>query len=182
MENNLLSNSYVIDDNFKYNEQKNNGRIILDETSHNGTFFVGQDCIPVDQKTNYQNATQHMLNPTVLSTTFFSSENVEIIQNAIRAGVYKMSGNKHIIDRQNHDQLKIIMKSIYLQYSKNMTHSIKQQVEELNKLVLNYSIPRVYNELVSYLKYKEDISTLPVPQDNPTYVFVDKTVELKHFF
>ena len=112
----------------------------------------------------------------------FSSENIEIIQNGIRAGVFKMSNQKHIIDKQDYDQIKIIMRSVFLQYSLNQPDNISEQIQSLNNIVLEYCIPKIHSELVSYLKYKEDITTLPVPQDNPVFLGVDKTVELKNFF
>ena len=37
-------------------------------------------------------------------------------------------------------------------------------------------------QLMAYIKYKEDISTLAVPMDNPIHFSVDKTVELDRFF
>ena len=187
MENNYMKfennennkNSYVIDETFK-NESKN-GRINIDRT-YNGTPFFMQDLIQKNEKTNYYNATQHMISPTMLSNVFFSIENIEIIQNAIRSEVYKLTEQKHIIDKQDYDQLKIIMRAIFLQYSLNQPYNIKEQISHLNKLVLEYCIPKVHSELLSYLKYKEDISQLPVPGDNPTYLSVDRTLELKNFF
>ena len=134
------------------------------------------------KKTNYYNATEHTLTPCLLSTVFFSGENIELLQNAIRAEIYKKSNKKHIIDKQNYDQLKIVMRAIYLQYALNQETHIKEQVDGLNNLVLDYCVPQVYNELMSYLKYKRDISTLSVPMQNPIHLSVDKTVELKHFF
>jgi hypothetical protein len=74
------------------------------------------------------------------------------------------------------------MRSVFLQYSLHKSTNIREQVEQLNQIVLNYCVPRVYSELMSYLKYKEDISTLPVPQENPIFLAPDKTLELKHFF
>lgn len=174
------NNNYVIDKNFDY-DSENKGRITLDRTQ-NGTPFFIQDMIPKNEKTNYFNATQHMSNPSILSNAFFSGENIEIIQNGIRAGVFKMSNQKHIIDKQDYDQIKIIMRSVFLQYSLNQPDNIAEQIQSLNNIVLEYCIPKIHSELVSYLKYKEDITTLPVPQDNPVFLGVDKTVELKNFF
>ena len=179
--NNSQTNQYVVDPSFKYENQKNNGRIQQDR-SQNGTPFFIQDLIPKNEKTNYFNATQHMMNPTLLSATYFSKENIEIIQNAIRSEIYKKTQQKHIIDKQDYDQIKIIMRSVFLQYSLHKSTNIREQIEQLNKIVLDYCVPKVYGELISYLKYKEDISTLPVPQENPIFLAPDKTLELKHFF
>lgn len=179
---NNINNSYVIDNSFKQNKNMN-GRINLNPTNQeNGTPLFIQDLIPKNEKTNYYNATQHMLSSSLLSTTFFSLENIELIQNAIRSEIYKKTSNKHIIDKQDYDQLKIIMRSIYLQYSLHRDDDIKGQIEKLNKLVLEYCVPQIYSELIGYLKYKKDISTLPVPIENPTFFSIDKTMELNNFF
>ena len=53
----------------------------------------------------------------VLSDTFFSSQNIQLLQNSIRAGVYNMSNGKFTIGPQDCDTLKIIMRSIFLQYA-----------------------------------------------------------------
>ena len=175
-----ISNSYVMDQKFRVPENEN-GRIVL-KANENGTPFFIQDMIPKNEKTNYSNATQYMFTPTLLSRTYFSIENIDIIQNAIRAEVYRKSNQKHIIDKQDYDQLKMIMRSIFLQNALHQNHDIKQQIETLNKMVLDFCIPRVYNELIAYLKYKEDISTLATPMENPIHLSVDKTVELNRFF
>lgn len=119
---------------------------------------------------------------TPLSLAFFSKENQQILQNGIRAGVYKMSGNKSIISQQSNSDLKIIMRAIFLEHSKNNTTSIRTQIEVLNQHVLKYSIPRIYGETQGYLKYLQDASTLVVPLSNPIHMSLDKTLELKPFF
>ena len=51
------------------------------------------------------------------------------------------------------------MRSIYLQYSKNLSYNIKEQVESLNKKVISYSVDNIYNNLLQYNSYTKDIST-----------------------
>ena len=119
---------------------------------------------------------------TPLSIAFFSQENQQILQNGIRAGVYKMSGNKSIISQQSNSSLKIIMRAIFLEHSKNNYTDIRNQIEVLNQHVLKYSIPRIYGETQGYLKYLQDASTLVVPLSNPISMSLDKTLELKPFF
>jgi hypothetical protein len=119
---------------------------------------------------------------TPLSIAFFSQENQQILQNGIRAGVYKMSGNKSIISQQSNPNLKIIMRAIFLEHSKNNYTNIRNQIEILNQHVLKYSIPRIYGETQGYLKYLQDASTLVVPLSNPISMTLDKTLELKPFF
>jgi hypothetical protein len=89
-----------------------NGRINFE----GGTPFFLQDKIVKDSRTTYDNLKYSQQN-TVVSNLFFSAKNAEIIQNGIRAGVYRMSGEKYIIDNQNTDALNVIMRAIYLQNS-----------------------------------------------------------------
>jgi len=50
-----------------------------------------------------------------------------------------LSQQKYVIDDQNMDVLKVIMRSIFLQYSKFQFDNIKQQVDEMNVMVVEYS-------------------------------------------
>ena len=127
--------------------------------------FQMYDKIPVNQCTTFRNPTEGIWNQTQLSDAFFSSENICTIQNGIRSGVYKKSSGKFIISNQDEDTLKIIMRSIYLQSSVNLSNHIREQVEQLNALVLNYCVPQVYNEAKGYKKYLIDASTMynPIP-------------------
>jgi len=145
--------------------------------------FSMSDRIPIDQATSFRDAMTGNWNNTILSDTFFSAQNIKIIQNAIRVGVYKRSNGNYIIGEQNYDELKIIMRSIFLQHSKNLAINIREQIETLNKLVLDYSINQVYGEAEGYMKYKRDASTLVVPIAMPILSYSnDKQLELKPFF
>jgi hypothetical protein len=154
-----------------------NGRINFE----GGTPFFLQDKIVKDSRTTYDNLKYSQQN-TVVSNLFFSVKNVQIIQNGIRAGVYKMSNEEYIIDTQNPDALNVIMRAIYLQNSLNLPDNVTGQIEDLNQIVIQYCVPRIFGEVKGYIKYKEDASTLAVPLDKPMSVYIDKTVELKRFF
>lgn len=104
----------------------------------------------------------------LITRTFFSKENVQILQNGIRAGVYKRSGErKLVVPPQNTDTLKIIMHSIFLQYAQYDLENIRGEIETLNQLVLDYAIPDVLSAAISYQKYLQDQSTLVVPLAHP---------------
>ena len=132
--------------------------------------FSLYDKIPVRQNTAYQNALEGNWNPNVLSCAFFSSDNIQIIQNSIRAGVYEASKGRFKIGPQNEDSLKIIMRSIFLQSALNLPTHIEEQIKALNKLVTDYAVPQVSSEATAYIKYKNDVSNLAVPLANPAYV------------
>jgi len=105
------------------------------------------------------------------------------VQNGLRAGVYKMSNDKFVIAPQNIDTLKVIMRSIYLQYAEHYADNITGQVERLNKLVLDYAVPTVYGEAVGYMKYCQDQSSLVMPMEIPKHHDRQyKQLELKEWF
>ena len=106
--------------------------------------FSMTDRIPINESSSFRDAMTGNWNNTPLSDAFFSSNNIKMIQNGIRAGVYKKSNGNYIIGEQSYDELKIVMRSIFLQNSKNLAINIPQQIEELNNLVLKYTIHQVY--------------------------------------
>lgn len=163
---------------------KLNGRINIVEPPSPNILFKMQEKIAIKNKaTEYREALNGIWECNVLEQVFFSAENIQIIQNGLRAGVYAMSNNKYIISPQNIDTLKIIMRSIYLQYAEHYPDKITEQVERLNKLVLDFAIPTVYKETIGYLKYCEDQSTIAIPLEIPRHHDRQyKQLELKQWF
>ncbi len=161
----------------------NNGRVNLTPNEYDNNVFQLYDRIPATRPTNYENALQGNQLETDLSRKFFSAENIDALQRGIITGVANMSKNQYNVGYQNTDNLKIIMRSIFLQHSANLPFKIDEQVAELDQLVLNYCVPKVYGEAKGYYKYLEDISTLAVPMSHPVQANVnDKTLEMKPWF
>ena len=160
-----------------------NGRVHICGANAPDPFSL-YDKIPVRQTTSYKNALQGNWETTPLSNAYFNKNNIELLQDSLREGVYKLSKGRYNIGPQNEDILKIIMRSIYLQSSMNLPTNISGQVMALNKLVLDYAIPQVCGEAEGYIKYKNDVSTLAVPLATPTYVSTagQNTLELKPWF
>jgi hypothetical protein len=180
-----LNHSVIDEPNNILNLDKNNGRVDLLKTNEDpAVVFRMQERIAIKNKaTEYRDALTGIWENTVLSKLYFSSENIQILQNAIRAGVYKMSNNRYVIAPPNIDTLKIIMRSIYLQNAQHEPDRITEQIEQLNKLVLDYAIPSTFNEAVGYEKYCEDQSTLVVPLELPLHHDRQyKQLELKPWF
>ena len=147
------------------------------------TKFSMIDKIPVNSNTNYLNSLTGNFERSELSNLFFSKQNIENIQNLLIRGVYEKSNSQIMIDKQPTDNIVIVMRSMYLQYSKNLDTKLNTQVNELNNYVLNFCIPKVYSEAVAYLKYKQDASTMHMPMSAPIYSSkTNKTLEQKPFF
>lgn len=120
---------------------------------------------------------------TALSDAFFSTGNMEIVQNALRNGVYTMSKGAYLIGPQDCDNLKMIMRSVFLQSSMNLATNIPGQIAALNKIVVDMFVPKLYNEARAYIQYKRDASTMYKPIDRPIYSAEnDKTLELQPWF
>jgi len=164
------------------NSVVNNGRVDI-KSPNTSNLFAMFDKIPANQCVTFRNPTEGLWDETYLSKAFFSQENIQMIQNGIRSGVYHRSNGQYLIGPQDCDSLKIIMRSVYLQYSANQLANVTQQIEELNKIVLNYCIQQVYGEAQGYLKYIDDASTLVVPIAHPVMANnTDRTLELKTWF
>jgi hypothetical protein len=162
--------------------QLNNGRVNI-KSPDTSVLFQMYDKIPANQCVTFRNATEGLWNETPLSRAFFSQENIQIIQNGIRAGVYHRSNGQYVVGQQDCDSLKIIMRSVFLQYSANQPLNIPQQIKELNKIVLNYCIQQVYSEAQGYMKYIDDASTLVVPIAHPVQSSnTDRQLEFKSWF
>jgi len=159
-----------------------NGRVNI--TGHNPFMrFQLYDKIANDDKTTaYRDAMTGNWENNNLSNTFFSKENINKIQQGIITGVDKISNGRFKISKQDEDTLKIIMRSIFLQNSKNNNINIPGQIDVLNKHVLNYCIPQIYSEAQGYIKYKNDVSTLAVPIDRPVSTYTNNSLELKKWF
>lgn len=142
--------------------------------------FSHHDKIPVSNTTSYQDALTGGWEATDLSKHFFSNQNIAYLQSKIIEGVYQMSNKQLNVGPQNSEQLKIIMRSIYLQCAAHHPTNIKQQVAKLNKKVLEYSIPNVYGSAISHNIYLKDVSTLATPLNLPQVDSQFKSLEYAH--
>ena len=159
-----------------------NGRINI-MGPNTGDIFQLYDRIPVDKRaTEYNDAMTGNWSSTILSKAFFSAENIQIIQNAIKAGVYHNSKGTYVIGDQDEDTLKIVMRSTFLQFSSNSSQNITGQISNLNQLVVDYAVPQIIGEAEGYIKYKNDVSTLPVPLSHGVSTYSNNILELKKFF
>jgi hypothetical protein len=160
----------------------NNGRVDI-KSPNTSTLFQMYDKIPANQCVTFRNATEGLWTSNSLSNAFFSEQNIQIIQNGIRAGIYQRSNGQYVIGPQDCDSLKIVMRSVFLQYSANQPNNITQQIAQLNKIVLEYCIQQVYSEAQGYMKYINDASTLVVPISHPVMANEnDRQLELKPWF
>jgi hypothetical protein len=104
---------------------------------------------------------------STLTKLYFSPENRQEIQNRIRYTIYRQSRRRYIIDEQNNMELAILMRSIYLQHSKNLNCQFKKQIKELNDIVVDAIIPGLMSNIKQYITYLRDKSQPLQPLDRP---------------
>jgi hypothetical protein len=150
--------------------QKNNGRISFEERPGSG----GAGAIPgfgwrtKGDETAKADMIRGNWEPNQLNQTFFSPANVQIVQNLIRKQVFDQT--QQVIDPQSTDELLIIMRSMYLTYGRNEPDNVRGQIEELNKRVADWSVPKIVSEISMYLTYRKDASSMPVPLSHPVNI------------
>jgi len=165
-----------------YTKTNYNGRVNL-QGPDTSFLFNMYDKIPANQCTTFRKPTEGLWDDTALSIAFFSLQNIQILQNGVRAGVYKKSNEQYLVGPQDCDSLQIVMRSVFLQNSANRPDNISQQISELNQIVLNYCVQQVYSEAQGYVKYMSDVSTLVVPIAHPVMSnHNDKQLQLKPWF
>ena len=118
-----------------------------------------------------------------VSELFFSELNINTLQDGIRYRIFNEKNGKHIIGRQSDQELKVIMRSIYLQYGLNQTDNCVGQVRVLNTYVLNWCVSEILSNLLQHQQYKVDSSTLPVPLERSPLMTNKgtKTLEITSF-
>lgn len=122
------------------------------------------------------------LERTPMNQAYFSQANFQIIQNAIRKKVFEYTGK--VIDPVGTDDLFMVMRAMYLQYSRNLDTYISEQIAELNERVVAWCVPKIVAEVNMYAMYLKDISTLPTPMMQPVNVSSagTKSLPFKPFF
>ena len=121
---------------------------------------------------------------TPLNTVFFSESNLNGLQQQIHDAVFGMSNGRFNIDRQSDDDLKMIMRSYYLQYAENFPNRVAEELKGLNERVVSFCANRIMVEVEAYSYYRKDILDFPAPIANPidVKIYGTRTGELKSFF
>ena len=145
----------------------NNGRVInIHDKTYKPVYMADEDS-EIGNKNYKDNAVINIQAKTPLSDVFFSQANIDNLQNQIRYRLYLYSDNNYTIERQSDTELKIVMRSYFLQYGKFTKCRLREQIAELNELVIQYCVPYIYDQIKQYNSYIQDVETLPMPLEHP---------------
>lgn len=159
------------------NDSKYNGRLFIPENTNYDQFdlFTGSN----DTQPCFQDSISTMQELNPLSLKYFGKNNINKIQNLI---ILEVKTSDYTIGRQSEIQLQIIMRSIYLSNSKNIMTNIDYQINELNKMVVDYSVEVILSNIKKYLGYRKDISSPRQIMTHPTSVSSKGEKSLSHAY
>tara|TARA_B100000787_G_C16191319_1_gene297699 strand:- start:1216 stop:2037 length:822 start_codon:yes stop_codon:yes gene_type:complete len=155
-------------------EDKNENQLIPDvnDIKNHVSYNLFQES---EKKENFNDSIKGIIAPSILSGVFFSRKNINNLHNKIKLGIKKILN--YTIDNQSEEEMQIIMRSVYLQHSKNTDCEIQSQVKHLNKEVLDYSISNIYTNIKQYLGYIKNISEnsdFVMPPSKETSIYGNK--------
>ena len=105
---------------------------------------------------------------TPVNGLFFSEENVDLLQRAIKESVKNKTGFR--IDDQSSEDLLIIMRGVYMNnFTDPYTDKACEAVRQLNGVVIEQCVNQIADGILSYVVYTRDASQLAVPLNNSTY-------------
>jgi len=108
---------------------------------------------------DYYNMSQDSLRgiqeESILSKVFFHPKNVDLIQKQLILEVFKRSDGTYWIEKQNEEDLQVVMRSMFIQHSRNVPDHIPEQIQELNNIVVDDLFPNVMSQINAYFGYLE---------------------------
>ena len=105
----------------------------------------------------------------ILREVFFSEDNISIINKQLMMEVFKKNNKKFKIVPQREQNLIIIMNFIFTSYAKNNNNNIKEQIRELNKLVVDEISHKIIVEIKHHLNFIDEVNSnrklTPLPKN-----------------
>lgn len=101
---------------------------------------------------------------TPLIVEFFSDHNIKMLQADLKRGVWCKT--KLTIGDQNVDNIVVVMRAMFVLYSRNVVKDIRAEVQRLNDLCLREMIPQVADNAIAYTEYMKDANSplMPIPR------------------
>jgi len=111
-----------------------------------------------------------------LKITFFSDENIDLINKQLILSVWKKTKGEYRIGFQDSNKLIIVMQYVFLEYAKHLPFDIKSQIRELNCVVIGEILPNVITNLEQKIGYLQEIEKRKTLLDLPISTSNNKTL------
>jgi hypothetical protein len=107
-----------------------------------------------------------------LETFFFSEENIDLINKQLILSVFKKTNGEFKISPQKYEDLIIVMRYTFIEYARHLPYDIKNQIRELNSIVVSQILPNIITQITQRKEYLRVISApreiLPHPISEST--------------
>lgn len=113
---------------------------------------------------------------STLSQIFYSEKNIALINKQIILTVFKKTGGKIRIPNQSYDDIRVVMRWVYVNYARNLPFKIKEQIIQLNNSVVCELVPNLISAANQHLDYLRDIEKPLEPLPPPVNVSRDRTL------
>jgi len=124
-----------------------------------------------------KNLTKTNINePNLLSDNFFSDENIDLINKQIILTIWKKTKGKYKVEKQNKNNLLIVMQYVFMENARYLPYDIKGQIKQLNCIVVGEIYPTVITNFEQKLGYLRDIQFRQPFVDLPKSSTSDKTL------
>ena len=95
-------------------------------------------------------------NIELMKKAFYSNENIDYLQKSIIIKVYNDTNKNIILKKQKYEIIIQIMNSFWINKCKYLPYNYREQIEELNNLIIQYSSEELIKEAYFYLNYLKD--------------------------
>lgn len=109
--------------------------------------------------------------PDLLAKVFFSKDNIDIVQYRLKQYVsretFKQTGISYVIQPQDDTKILSAMRYYFLENAKHLPYNIREQIDELDDIIIAEIGPNVTTELLAHVGYLEHINNPIQTMDRP---------------
>jgi len=119
----------------------------------------------------------------LMQETFFSSENMDIIQNALIKTVFYRSNQTLRINKIKQETLIQCMNHIWTNFCRFLPYDLKEQIDDLDDKVIEYLTPLLLKESQFYFNYLRDSDRTNLPTlERPIMIAKGRKQQLPSFY
>jgi len=93
-----------------------------------------------------------------LENTFFSNENLDLINKQLIISVFKHTNGQYKIAPQSNQSLVIILRYVFIEYARHLPYNIQEQIRELNNKVVCEILPDIITQITQRTEYLKTIN------------------------